>query len=259
MPDDKPPQATQTDSPHNQESPRDELPGVRFKKGRHARYTYEQWKAVYLAWKEGERSLKTLSRRFGIDADTVGVWVRKGVSSLHRPSFYEMLRDENEIVREEKARVSARMAEEILDERGKVRQGNLRILMGLRATVGKTLAKAIEKIDTITWTKKEKMVVQVKEKMSHQLVDRPLNAHEYASVLRLLSGAMALVGKMESFFVGDVMDGDEIPEELKFTPDELKFIQTPGNEDKLPPGMTVEQLARKMAAWCGVSPMKAGN
>ena len=252
MPDDKSPQPTQTDSTDTAPSPesrRDELPGVRWKKGRNARYTFEQWSSVYAAWKEGERGLKALERRFHIDADTRSVWVRKGVASLHRPAFLDRLRDENDIVREAKSKAAERMTEEILDERGKVRRGNLEVLMGLRRVVGATLAKAIEKFDTITWIKTD--AVQGK------LVARPLNAHEYASIVRQLSGAMALVGKMESFFVGDVKDPDDIPDELKFTPEELKFIQQPGNEDKLPPGMTLDQLARKTAAWCGVSPMKA--
>lgn len=213
--------------------------------------TYEEWNAVFQRWKEGERNQKELARLFRVDADTIGRWVHKGVPGSGYPSFHDRLRNESDIVREAKAKAAARMTDELLDERGKVRRGNLEVLMDLRRVVGATLAKAVEKFNSITWTKRE---------IEHgKLIERPLNAHEYASILRQLSGAMALVGKMESFFVGDVMDDEDIPEELKFTPEELKFIQTPGNEDKLPPGMTLDQLARKTAAWCGAAPMKPGN
>lgn len=248
-----------TDSPKGGETKRDELPGVRFKKGRNARYTFEQWQSVFFAWRDGERGLIALARRFGIDADTIGVWVRRGVPSLHRPSFHDRLRDENDIVREAKAKAADRMADEILDERGKIRQGNLTVLMGLRSIVGKTLAKAFEKFDTVSWTKKEKITVRDGDHTVNQIVELPLNAREYASIVRQLSGAIALVGKMESFFCGDVAGEAEIPEELKFTPEELAFIAKPENAGQLPPGMTFEQLMRKSAAWSGVQPLKPGN
>jgi hypothetical protein len=68
-----------------------------------------------------------------------------------------------------------------------------------------------------------------------------------------------LVGKMESFFCGDVAGDDDIPEELKFTPEEMAFISKPENEGQMPPGMTIEQLGRKLAAWSGVKPLRPGN
>jgi hypothetical protein len=254
MPKHPTPEPNAADSTPTADENRDELPGVRFKKGRHAQYTYEQWDTVYKAWAAGERSLIVLARRFRIDSDTIGVWARKGVASKHRPSFHDRLRDENDIVREAKAKASERMATELVDERQQVRQGNLKVLLGLRGVVAKTLGKAIEKFDTVTWTKKERITVMVKKRMMVQLVDRPLDSREYASILRQLSGAMALIGKMESFFVGDVAGEDEIPEELKFTPAELDYMAK--HDGEIPPGMTMEQMVRKAGAWCGVEPMK---
>jgi hypothetical protein len=267
MPDQTPPEADKPEQAQEKQEaqvagPAESQPKKR--RGR-VRYTYEEWNAVYLAWRAGERNQIALSRKFHIDSDTIGTWVRKGIPSMDRRSFLDRFRDrsrdedEDDIVKEAKSKAADRMASEILDERGTIRKGNLQILLGLRQTIGQTLVKAIRKMDTISWSRQEKITVMDGDQKVNRLVEIPLDAREFASIVRMLSGAIALTGKMESFFCGDVVDPDELPEELQFTVEEKAFIAKPGNEDQLPPGMTLEQFARKVAAFAGVQPMKKGD
>ena len=207
------------------------------------RYTYEEWNQVYLVWRAGVKNQKELGRRFSIDSDTIGTWVRKG--SHGRQSFLERARtvrddiDESDIVREAKAQATKRMADEILDERGQIRKGNLSVLKNLRITIGGTLKKAFDTFGTVDWNN--------------------LTAREYTSIIRMLTSAAAMVGKMESFFIGDPMEGDDIPEELQFTPEEISFFEKPENADQMPPGMTPQELGRKLAALTMVKPLKPGK
>ena len=209
------------------------------------RYSYEEWNAVYLAWRAGETGQNELARKFGIDADTISTWVRKGTPSMRRPSFEERYRErdrdveDSDIVREAKAQATKRMADEILDERGQIRKGNLSVLKNLRITIGGTLKKAFDTFGTVDWNN--------------------LTAREYTSIIRMLTSAAAMVGKMESFFIGDPMEGDDIPEELQFTPEEISFFEKPENADQMPPGMTPQELGRKLAALTMVKPLKPGK
>ena len=248
MPEQEPPENEQTE-PATTEGQQAPGGGTR-KPKRHALYNYDQWNAVYLAWRAGDKRNIDLARQFGIDSDTISAWVRKGTPSRRRPSFLERARtsndgvDEKEIVHEAKAQAAAKMANEIVDEYGQVRREQLEVLRVVRKVAGQQIVEATRHLKEIAWTKR-----------GPGGSSRPLDATEYAEVLRVLTASVATAGKMESFWLGGPrpVEEDSIPEELQFSETERAYIEEHG---ETPPGMSIEEMARKVAAAGGSVPLR---
>lgn len=216
------------------------------------RITHPEWEAIYQAWKAGERNQTALAKRFRVAPDTVHKYIFKGLPVNGWPAFVARQQMEQQISVEARQKASEQIAAQVVDEYGKCRQENLQLLRALRASCSQQVGKMLQSLAGTTWTKHDvKYTAGADGKQLRHSIERPLDAAEVSNIARALSGAVALCGKMESFWLGGPTERlENIPDHEKVTQQDVEWILN--NDGQLPPGMTIEQLVSKMNRVYGI-------
>lgn len=233
-------------------------PAPKPKRGRPAAHTHDFWEQVYQAWKAGGGH-DALLARFGISCDTLNRWKSKGVPTSGWPSFKQRRLAEDQTTIEAKQKAAERIADAMVTDYEKVRDENLKVLRAARAVIGAQVAKLIQGVSNVAFTRK---VNVYNADGAKQTIDRPLDICEAANASRSLSNALVNVGKMEVMFTGKPSDDEEpkgpiVPEGVTLSKEELDYVNT--HDGQLPPGMTIEEFVQKVHNVYGPEPARDGK
>ncbi len=224
------------------------------------RITHEEWERMYQAWKAGQRNQTELARQFRVSADTINKYVHKGLAVNAWPPWTARLHMEQATHEEMRRRATEQAIAQALDEYGEVRRDNLKVLKAVAAVCSVQVGKAIENLKNVAWTRTAIRYWHDADTgaAKRESYERPLDAAETAAVIRAIATALAMTGKMQSFWLGGPTERiEDIPAEEKFTPQDADYILE--HDGELPPGMTIERLIGKMNRTFGITPPKPAN